>query len=451
MQQHTPLTLREKLAYSLGDVGNGFMFDLGQIYLLKFYTDTLGLSPAIAGGVFLFVKIFDAFADFSVGRWVDNRKNIGRRGKFRPYILFGTVPLGLATLACFYNPEFSPTGNMVWAYITYMAFGLFYSIVNIPYGSLIPVMTQDPVERAQLAAWRQGGSNAALLITTVLFMPLLTWMPTSQYSALIVVGLFTVLGIILQIVCYANVREHLQSEKINQNRLSLNNTVKALAKNTPLLLLCLVNLLTFSAFNVKLIVQVYYCQYVLNDINILPWMGFFSIGCVFLGIMIVPWLCKHHGKKFTFIVGCAIWTAGDLINYLFPAGIYGFIFFSCMAFFGSALVNSLYWAFASDAVEYGEWKSGYRTEGTIYSFFTFSRKLSQAIAGFLPGVILAWIHYSPNTAQTLQVQNGISLLMFVYPGVLAFVTLVIWWRYYNLNEVRYEEILADIYQRKNIA
>ena len=113
MQQHTPLTLREKLAYSLGDVGNGFMFDLGQIYLLKFYTDTLGLSPAIAGGVFLFVKIFDAFADFGVGCWVDNRKNIGRRGKFRPYILFGTVPLGLATFACFYNPEFSPTGKQM--------------------------------------------------------------------------------------------------------------------------------------------------------------------------------------------------------------------------------------------------------------------------------------------------------------------------------------------------
>ncbi|PLR33152.1 hypothetical protein CYR32_14595 [Chimaeribacter coloradensis] len=449
----TPLlTLREKLAYGLGDVGNGFMFDLGQIYLLKFYTDTLGLPPAAAGGVFFFTKLFDALADFSVGTWVDRRRNIGPRGKFRPFILFGAVPLGLATVASFWQPGFSPDGTLLWAYFSYMLFGLIYSIVNIPYGSMIAAMTQDPVERAQLAAWRQGGSNLALLITTVCFVPLLAWVPTSQQGALWVVGGFALAGVLLQLFCYANIHERIGRPEAVQRRappFPLLDGVRAIGRNTPLLLLCLVNLLTFSAFNVKLVAQVYYCQYVLRDIGILPYMGFFSMGCVFLGVACVPWLSKHRGKKVTFVLGCAIWALGDLCNYFWPTpGALPFILFSCLAFFGSALVNSLYWAFASDAVEYGEWKTGLRTEGMVYSFFTFSRKLSQAIAGSLPGVVLAWVGYRPNSVQTPTAEHGITLLMFIYPGLLALLTLVVWWCFYRLDEVRYEGILLALQQRR---
>lgn len=446
-----PVTLREKIAYGLGDVGNGFMFDLGQIYLLKFYTDTLGLPPAAAGGVFFFTKIFDALADFSVGTWVDRRQRIGPRGKFRPFMLYGAVPLGLATVASFTQPGFSPDGMLLWAYFTYMLFGLIYSIVNIPYGSMIAAMTQDPVERAQLAAWRQGGSNLALLITTVSFVPLLSLAPATPQGALCVVALFASAGVALQLFCYANIRERVRpatSAARDRAPLPLRPALLAIARNRPLLLLCLVNVLTFSAFNVKLVAQVYYCQYVLQDINILPWMGFFSMGCVFLGVLCVPWLSKHRGKKFTFILGCAIWALGELCNYFWPTpDSVSFILFSCLAFYGSALVNSLYWAFASDAVEYGEWRTGLRTEGMVYAFFTFSRKLSQAIAGSLPGVVLAWVGYRPNTLQTVEVQHGMTLLMFIYPGALALLTLLIWWRGYRLDEQRYEEILLDLQRR----
>ncbi|WP_108650259.1 glycoside-pentoside-hexuronide (GPH):cation symporter [Dongshaea marina] len=420
------------------------MYDLGQIYLLKFYTDSLGLHPAAAGGVFFFTKIFDAFTDFSVGTWVDKRRRLGKRGKFRPFILFGAIPLGLATVASFYNPGLSVTGNLVWAYLTYMLFGLIYSIVNIPYGSMIPAMTQDPVERAQLSAFRQGGSNLALLITTVLFVPLTSMMPTSSEGAMIVVSIFALSGVLLQLWCYANVREHnVVIEKV-QPQVEFKKAFSALLGNTPLLLLCLASLFTFSAFNVKLVVQVYYLQYVLKDISLLPYMGFFSIGCVFLGVACVPWLSKTYGKKLTFMLGCAIWATGDLVNYFFIHNHFGFIFFSCVAFFGSALINSLSWAIASDAVEYGQWRSGMRTEGMVYSFFIFSRKLSQSIAGLVPGVVLAFVGYVPNVLQTAETLVGIKLLMFVYPGVLALITLLIWHYGYRLDEDRYEQILCEL-------
>lgn len=161
------MSLKEKLAYGAGDLGNGFMFDLGQIYLLKFYTDVLGISAAYAGLVFLVSKLFDAFVDSGVGTWVDSRRNIGKRGKFRPFILFGTLPLAITTLISFLSPDLSYTGKVVWAFVTYMLFNATYSIVNIPYGSLAASMTKNPVDRASLASFRSLGSQAALFLTGI--------------------------------------------------------------------------------------------------------------------------------------------------------------------------------------------------------------------------------------------------------------------------------------------
>ena len=146
-KQTAKLTLREKIAYGTGDAGNGFLFDLGQIYLLKFYTDVLGLPVTVAGLVFLLSKIWDAFADISIGTWIDNRKKLGPKGKFRPFILYAAVPLALITIVSFITPNFSINGKIIWAYVTYMAFGTIYSISNIPYGSMVPAMTKDTNER----------------------------------------------------------------------------------------------------------------------------------------------------------------------------------------------------------------------------------------------------------------------------------------------------------------
>ena len=127
----TKLKLKEKIAYGLGDVGNNFLFDLGQIYLLKFYTDILGLPAIWAGSIFLVSKVFDAFADISVGTVVDSGKFSSKKlGKFRPFMIYGLIPLGLMTVVCFTNPDFSVTGKLIFAYASYMLFGLTYSIVS---------------------------------------------------------------------------------------------------------------------------------------------------------------------------------------------------------------------------------------------------------------------------------------------------------------------------------
>lgn len=447
------LTLKEKIAYGMGDVGNNFMFDLGQIYLLKFYTDALGLPSATAGLIFLITKIWDAFADITVGTWVDNRKKIGPRGKFRPFILYTAIPLALVTVVSFINPDFTLTGKMIWAYATYMLFGTVYSISNIPYGSMVPAMTKDPVERAQLASFRQAGSNLGLLITTVGFMPIVLMFDSQSTGYLVGVVVFSLVGVLFQLYCYANVKERFVYERPHQDKKKINliDSYKGLFKNAPLLILCLVNLFTFSAFNVKLAVQIYYAQYVLQDVSIIPYMGFFSIGCVFIGVALVPSLVKKIGKKYTYILGCAIWAAGDGLAFFFANNATTFIIMACLAFFGSSFVNSLNWALVSDAVEYGEWKTGTRSEGVVYSFFTFCRKLSQALAGFIPGVVLGIVGYVPNVVQSSEAIAGIRGLMFIYPGVLALATIIVMAWFYKLSEDKYKQIVSDLSERRNEA
>lgn len=254
----TKLKLKEKIAYGLGDVGNNFLFDLGQIYLLKFYTDILGLPAIWAGSIFLVSKVFDAFADISVGTVVDSGKFSSKKlGKFRPFMIYGLIPLGLMTVVCFTNPDFSVTGKLIFAYASYMLFGLTYSIVNIPFGSIASVMTQDPLERSQLAAFRQAGSNTGLLITTVAFMPIVLLFDSEETGYFVAACVFAIMGVLVTLYCALNIKEHVKVDRKVHERVHLGTAFKSILKNSPLLILCLVNLFTFSAFNVKLAVQVY--------------------------------------------------------------------------------------------------------------------------------------------------------------------------------------------------
>ena len=445
------LTLKEKFSYGTGDIGFGFMFDLGQIYLLKFYTDVLGLPVSVAGLVFLVTKVWDAFADISIGTWIDNRKKIGPKGKFRPFIIYATIPLALITIVSFITPNFSITGKIIWAYVTYMAFGSIYSIGNIAYGSMVPAMTTDANERAQLASFRQAGSNMGLFITTIAFMPIVMLFSNKSTGYMAAVSTFAIFGVLLQVFCFSNIKERNVIQKPKVAKGSIGKSYKGLFKNTPLLILCLVNLFTFSAFNVKLAVQVYYCQYVLKNISIVPFMGFFSIGCVFIGCALVPSIVKKIGKRHTYMLGCAIWALGDILAFMFAKDAVVFIAFACFAFFGSSFVNSLNWALVSDAVEYGEWKTGTRSEGVVYSFFTFFRKLSQAIAGFIPAMVLAAVGYVTNAVQSVKAISAIRGLMFIYPSVLAIAKIVVMGFFYKLTDAKYREIIVDLNKRRNTA
>ena len=222
----------------------------------------------------------------------------------------------------------------------------------------------------------------------------------------------------------------------------------AIIRNPPLLVLCVANLCTLAAFNIKLAIQVYYTQYVLNDIHLLSWMGFFSMGCILVGVLLVPTAVKRFGKKQVYLGGLALWAIGDVLNFFWGSTSFLFVMFSCMAFFGTAFVNSLNWALVPDTVDYGEWKTGIRAEGSVYTGYTFSRKISAALAGFLPGIMLTQIGYIPNIAQSDATLLGLRQLIFLWPCGLAIIAALTMGFFYKLNETRFAFIIEEISQRK---
>ncbi|QCR36170.1 MFS transporter [Nissabacter sp. SGAir0207] len=449
-QTQPALPLREKVAYGLGDVGSNLLLDIGTLYLLKFYTDVLGLPGAWGGLIFLVAKFFTAFTDMGTGLLLDARR-AGPGGKFRPFILYAAFPVALLAVANFAGTPFGLTGRALFATLLFMLYGLFFSLMNCAYGAMVPAITQHPDERAQLAAWRQGGATLGLLLCTVGFVPILDlFAGRPQLGYLMAASLFALLGLACMWLCARGVTERHVAPAASQ-RASLLGSFRAIAGNRPLFVLCLANLCTLAAFNVKLAIQIYYIQYVLNDLSLMAWMGFFSMGCVMLGVFCVPRAVRRFGKKRVYLGGLLLWAVGDLLNYLLGNDPLSFVLLSCLTFFGSAFVNSLNWALVSDTVEYGEWRTGVRAEGTVYTGFTFFRKMSQALAGFFPGLMLTQIGYVPNVAQSAEALEGLRQLIFLYPCGLALLTALIMGRGYRLNEQVYVKIVGELAARRHTA
>ncbi|HDO1313996.1 glycoside-pentoside-hexuronide (GPH):cation symporter [Aeromonas veronii] len=443
------LAWQEKMAYGVGDLGYNFLLNCTTLYLLIFLTDVAAIPAAWAGAIFLVSKFFTACTDLVTGSVLDNRSELGPRGKFRPFLLWTIVPLALINTALFTSVELPVIAKTVLFTLLFMMFGAFYSFGNASYGAMVPALTKRLQDRAELAAWRQGGANTGLLLCSVGFMPLVLLFDKPQVGYSVAVLIYSVMGAAAVLFCYSRVRErHVLPSVVNESGFSAVQTnARAVLANRPLGILALANLLTLAAFNTKLIVQVFYAQYVIGDVSMIAYMSFISIGCIYLGVLLVPFAVHRFGKLPVYLAGIGVWICGDLLNYLYNESALDYILFTSLALWGSAFVNSLNWAFISDTVEYGEWKTGIRTEGLVYCSLTFCRKCSAALAGLIPGLVLAWSGYVPNATQSTETQSSIANLMFLYPICALICAAALMLLFYPLTDARYQQIVRELAQR----
>ena len=438
------LTLKEKISYGLGDFGNGFMFDLGQAYLLKFYTDVCGIASAAAGGIFLFTKVFDAFMDPIAGIAIDSRKNIGKNGRFKPVMFFSSILLAILTVITFTTPAGATAHQrLIYGYATYMIWGLLYSFTNVPYGSLASVMTQDVQDRANLASFRQAGSVSALLITGVVFMPIVTSFSNTKIGFPIAAGIMSLVGVISFFVTFKNTKEVVEVKR-SVEKIRPKDFATAVFTNKPLLTLILMTVFSISAYNIKTAMMVYFCQYYLGNAALLARTNFFTIGSSIVAILFIPTLVKKLGKKKTAILGFSMAFIADGLNFILPVHIVPFTILMAISFIGIALPNGVTWAFVSDVIDYGEWHTGERREGITYSAFNFSRKIAQAIAGSLSGFGLALIGYVPNVKQSAQTLLGMKGLLMLYPCIALIIAAIVLGVLYGLSDKKYKEIVTDL-------
>lgn len=438
----------QKIAYGFGDFGNGFMFDLGQSYLTKFWIDGVGIGAGVVAGIFAFTKIFDAFMDPIAGSVVDNRKKIGKRGKFRPFMMVSAIILGVLTVVTFTMPDgLSMNQKIIYAYAAYMIWGLVYSFTNDPYGSLASVMSRNTQDRSFMATTRQIGSVGAQFIAGVAFIPLTVMIGGSnqRLGYFWAAAIFAAIGVLMFGICYLGTKEnvHVNRSKTAQKE-GFKDYFKVIFKNGPLGALILMTLFTISAMNTNNQMMVFYAEYNLGNIALQPVINAIMMGCSIAGVFMIPTLTKHFGQKRTAMWSFAIGAAANLLNFVLPDHVVVFVILVTVGYTALAIPNGITWAMVSNAIDYGEWRSGVRKEGITYAAFNFSRKIAQSIAALVSAGVLALTGYVANAHQTAGALRGINAAMTLYPGVCLVLAAVVIGFLYKLDGERFGKIANDL-------
>ncbi|MBT1003416.1 glucuronide transporter [Paenarthrobacter sp. DKR-5] len=440
-----PLSKVSIIGYGAGDAANNLAFTTANMFLLLYYTDVAGISAAAAGTLLLVVRVFDAFSDVFAGRLVD-RAYSKRFGKFRPFIMFGSMPLLLLSVASFSIPQLGQTGMLIWAYASYTLLGLAYSLVNIPYGSLAGAMTQVSSEGAKLAGARTIGAVAVGSFLGIFIAPLMVHGANLQPLFTMLTVAFAVVGAGLYLFTVLTARERVQRDV---PKVTLKQSLDTLKGNKPLLLLCVSSFLFLTGMLAVSTVQIYYFRDVLHALPLYAALSVVNLVLTFGMGFVLPRLVRSIGKKNTYLVASAVVVLGGLIVFLTPASLVPLAFAgAAITQFGILTVNMLVWALEADTVEYGEWKTQVRTEGITYALFSFTRKTGQAVGGALAAYALAWGGYAAGAGgQSEQavwgIRAGAGLLPVVFTGLAMLVMIA-----YPLTDARHRTIVDEIAARR---
>jgi glucuronide carrier protein len=454
------LSIKSVVGYGAGDLANNLAFTLGTTFLLLYYTDVVGISAAAVGTMFLAVRLWDAFADLFAGRMID--RTMTRWGKFRPFIIFGGIPLLFLSVLTFAVPKGLGDGTqLLYAYLSYAVLGLVYSLVNVPFGSLATAMTQLPRERAKLATARGLGAGLGGLLLTFIIAPQIQGVTRDktlsagaraaelQSIFLTTTLIFVALGFALYFLTFRWCREIVVR---TQSRVGIKDTFRTLKTNKPLGILCgssffyLIGLFAVGG------ATAYYAIYVLGDARYIIWMTLVTVVVQFAAAPFVPRLVTRFGKKNLYQY-CGFFTvAGGVALFLTPASL-PLLALACVAVkgFGVQLINTLMFALEADTVEYGEWKTGQRTEGATYAIFAFTRKITQSIGGALGAFALALGGYittlGPGQVQPDSAVLAIKASLGLVPAAAALLAMLVFIRY-PLTEKRYGDIVRETNARK---
>lgn len=442
-----PLRKLSIVGYGAGDAANNLAFTTATMFLLLYYTDVAGIGAAAAGTLLLVVRVFDAFADVLAGRIVDKTYH-KKLGKFRPFIMFGSVPLLLLSVATFSIPQIGESGMLIWAYVSYTLLGLAYSFVNIPFGSLAGAMTQSSSERAKLASARTIGAVAVGSFLGIFIAPLMKGGENLQPLFTTLTIIFAVVGTGLYMFTVFTTKERVVREV---PKVTLKQSLGTLKGNKPLLLLCISSFLFLTGQLAVGSIQIYYFRDVLHSLPLYAVMSIVQIVMTFGLAAMLPRLVAKFGKKRNYLAAAALMAVGGLVVFLAPASMVWLAFTGVLVSqLGVLLLSMVVWALEADTVEYGEWNTGVRSEGITYALFSFTRKTGQAVGGALAAYALAWGGYvSGGVAQSdhaiLGIRAGAGLLPMVF-SILALVIMLA----YPLTDAKHKEIVHEITARRAV-
>lgn len=457
-QQNTsvpPFGMKDKIGYAFGDFGNDFTFILSSMFMMKFYTDIMGISAGVVGALMMAARFVDAVTDVTMGQIVDRSKPT-KDGKFKPWIKRMCGPVAIASFLI-YQSAFAGMSygfKLVWMVITYILWGsIFYTSINIPYGSMASAVSSDPADRAQLSTWRNIGATLAQLVIGV-GTPLVAYIKVDGNTVLdgtrmtVIAGVFSIMAIICYLLCFNLVRERVPVEANNQ-KLDIGKMLKDLVTNRALLgIIVAAILLLLAQLGMSGMAGYVYPNYYDSSA---AQSAASLLGSVAMLVICAPLASKFAakwGKKEMSSVSCiggAITFAVCLI--MKPQNPYVYVGFSTLAMIAIGFFNMVIWAMITDVIDDAEVKNGIREDGTIYAVYSFARKVGQALSSGMVGALLTVVGYSDATAFDPEVTSGIFTMSCVIP-IIGFVAVALALIFiYPLTKSRVEANVAELKTR----
>jgi glycoside/pentoside/hexuronide:cation symporter, GPH family len=441
------ISRKTKIGFGAGEFSSSIFFTITSFWLMNFLTDEVRLSAALAGTALLVGKIWDAVIDPFIGHFSDHTRS--RWGRRRPYLLFFSIPFGLAFVIMFTNPGIeTQTWKFVWALLANVFFCTVYSFTNIPYNALLPEISQDYNERTNISGYKQTFAVIGTLLGAGAAMPLMAMFGGKSAGFIGMSAIFGLLAALSLLFTFISVREpKVVTLPKGENLLK---SLKDVFTNQPYLSLLAAWFVNSAAVAVMSSMLVYYYKYIFQDEDSVTLAMIALLGVTIITIPFWVWLAKKVSKRTTYIIGMTV-TLLAVVLFAFSADRVGQSFalgFMAIAGFGFASHYVLPWTMAPDTIEFAFARSGVRREGVYYSVWTFVIAVGGAFAAFLVGQVLALFGYIPDAVQTTQSILGIRLLIGPLPaGLILLGNLAL--AFYPINQKRYAEIQAQIQQKRD--
>lgn len=438
------ITTKEKVSYGLGDLACNTMFTAISSFLMFFYTDIAGIGLAAVGTIMLVARIVDAVTDPLMGMIVD--KTNTKWGRGRPYVLWMAVPFAIISVLMFLSPDTGSSGKFAYALFTYVMFCVIYTALNIPYTAMLSNLTDSSNERLSFNMFKSIGSAAGGFAATGLTLVLANTLGGGDKAKgfPMAMAVYGVVAIVLLVNCFLNTTERIMPKN---DGISVITSIKAVSKNKPWILLCLLVFLAFTGTIIRSQGAIYYAKYYLEQESaatiLLSLSNLLSIP---MAIM-VPFISRKIGKRNCILAGNIVvaisFTLCGLVGKNFPL----VLLFSVIGTMGSSLAISISFVMSADTVDYSEWKTGIRPQGLQTAGAGFMVKMGMAVAGVVATSVMAMGGYVENVTQTAESIGAIRMNFVWIPVIIAVISIIIA-MFYDLDQKKYDEILTDLHERR---
>ena len=453
-----PFGMRDKIGYLFGDFGNDFTFVLSSSFLMKFYTDVMGVDGFVVGIVMMVARFVDAFTDVTMGRICD-RSRILPAGKFKPWLLRMSGPVAIASFLIYQSglKDMPMTFKIVWLFVTYILWGsIFYTSINIPYGSMASAISAEPGDRQSLSTYRtMGGTLAGLLIGAG--VPMLAYDEVNGNMVLnglrftMIAGVFSVLAVVCYLICYALVTERVRTESY-ETKGAKNGVFHMLAnaiKNKALISIIVASIVMLLAqLTMQSMANYVYPNFYRSTAAQSASSIVMLVSMLIAAVLARP-VAERIGKaELSSIANLLAAVICVLLFLVRPQNVWVYVLFMALCWLGLGMFSMVSWALITDVIDYSEIRNGVREDGSVYALYSFARKMGQAAAAGVSGFLLTLIGYTQETAFDTQVINGIYNISTLVPAIGFGLLAAILWFWYPLHKKQVDENVTLLREKR---